>query len=77
MVSFPYSSGIFEGSCECTGNLDHPLGIAMHSSDVCHEGHAKVTVFHTVISRGLIEGYDCKRQILLVVVVYGFSDVDR
>jgi hypothetical protein len=33
-----------------------------------------ITVFHTTISRGLIEEYDCKRQILLVGVLYGISD---
>jgi hypothetical protein len=31
-------------------------------------------VFQTVISRGLIERYDCKKQILLVGVVYGISE---
>jgi hypothetical protein len=31
-------------------------------------------VFHTAISRSLIEGYDCNRQILLVDVLYGISD---
>jgi hypothetical protein len=31
-------------------------------------------MYHTAISRGLIERYDCKRQILLVSVVYGISD---
>jgi hypothetical protein len=31
-------------------------------------------VFHTIRSRALIERYDCKRQILLVDVVYGISD---
>jgi hypothetical protein len=30
--------------------------------------------FNTVISRGLIERYDCKKQILLFGVVYGISD---
>jgi hypothetical protein len=31
-------------------------------------------VFHTVISRGFIEGYDCRRRVLLVDVLYGISD---
>jgi hypothetical protein len=31
-------------------------------------------VSHIVISRGLIEIYDCKRQILLVDVVCGICD---
>jgi hypothetical protein len=33
-----------------------------------------IKVFHTLISRGLIAGYDCKRQILLADVLYGISD---
>jgi hypothetical protein len=33
-----------------------------------------IRVFHTVISRSLIEGYGCKGQILLVGVLYGISD---
>jgi hypothetical protein len=32
-----------------------------------------IRVFHTAISRGLIERYDCKRRILLVGVVCGIS----
>jgi hypothetical protein len=33
-----------------------------------------IRVLHIVISRDLIERHDCKRQILLVGVVYGISD---
>jgi hypothetical protein len=78
-VPLPHSSGIFEGSCERTVNLDHPL----YSSDVSHKGHTKakfsqdvklIRVFHIVISRGLIERYDYKRHIHLVDVVYGICD---
>jgi ABC-type protease/lipase transport system fused ATPase/permease subunit len=79
----PYSSGIFEWSCKCAVNLDHPLRIAVYSSDVSYTSHTKakffqdvidIRGFYTVTSRGLIEGYDCKWQILLVGVFYGISD---
>jgi hypothetical protein len=33
-----------------------------------------IRVVHMVISRGLIERYDCKRLMLLIGVVYGISD---
>jgi hypothetical protein len=33
-----------------------------------------IRVFHTVISKGFIERHNCKRQILLVGVVYGIFD---
>lgn len=64
-------------------NLDQPLRIAVRSSDVSNKGHTKgkclqdvidIKVFRRVISRGVIERYDCKRQILLVGVVAGISD---
>jgi hypothetical protein len=33
-----------------------------------------VRVFHAVICRGLVKGYDCKWQIVLVGMVCGVSD---
>jgi hypothetical protein len=82
-VSLPYSSGISEWSCECAVNLDHPLLSAVHNSDVSYKSRIKakvlqdvieIRVFHTVRGRGLIERYDCKRQMYLVGVVYVISD---
>lgn len=82
-MSLQYSPGISEESSNHDINLDQPLRIAVHSSDISNKGHTKtksvqdvidIRGFHKVISRGFIERHECKMQILLVGVVYGIFD---